>query len=330
MKDILYRKADLLIGKSDKILLVTHANPDGDALASVCAMAEYLSGLPKPYLIYCHDQPLSKFDYLPHFHEFNFRFSLQKDENKDLDLKFDSFDLILVFDCGSLGRTQLAGKIAGRGKGQKVIEFDHHPKTDDYADLELRDPNAASTTEIVYEFFKANKVKVNKEMAKAILTGISTDTANFLHPVTTTKTINIASEMMRKGASLPKIVVRTWRDKSIKSMKIWGRVMSSVRVNKKYNLAFTALTHEDIEELRVDDEVLEGITNFLSSLKGVKGVLFLREKKRGVIRGSLRTADPEIDISKLAKLFGGGGHPKASGFTVEGNLIETDNGWKVV
>jgi bifunctional oligoribonuclease and PAP phosphatase NrnA len=327
---IKYKKAFEEIKKADKILLVTHVNPDGDAVSSMCAMAELMKRLGKSYVLYCHNEPPAKFRFLSCAKEFIFKIDNTGVANADLLLDFSSFDLIMVFDCGSLGRTTLDLEIKARKPKQKVVEFDHHPKHDDYADIEIRIPQAASTSEIIYSFFKANRLDFNKEIAQAIMTGISTDTGNFLFPSTSENTINISSEMMQYGANLPRIVSRTMRDKSLSGMKLWGRVMSNLKINRRYNLAVTALTRVEISESDIDDEEIEGISNFISNLKGVKAIIFLREKEQGVVKGSLRTSDPLVDVSKLARLLHGGGHPKASGFTLEGTLVETEHGWKII
>ena len=103
-----------------------------------------------------------------------------------------------------------------------MIEFDHHPRVDTYADFEFKDMNLSSTNEVLYHFFEANNIEVTKNMATCLLTGIMTDTANFLFPITSEKTMSISSKLLLKGARFPAILGGTSRNKSLKSMKIWG------------------------------------------------------------------------------------------------------------
>lgn len=313
----LFIKAYNLIKQSNNILIATHEHPDGDAVASSCAMAEVLSLLGKKYRLYCYDKMNYQMDFLPHLDEFKNDYE-----------KFD-FDLIITLDCGSVERTRLEKEILNRKKNQMVLEIDHHPKVKDYADLEIRDSQAAATAEILYYFLKANKIKINKNLANSILTGIMTDTGNFLYPSTSPETINIASEMLRFGARLPQIMENTWRNKSIASMKTWGKAMSNLQINKKYNLAFTVLRAEDVPEEISEDE-LEGMSGFLSNLDEVNGLMVLRQMPDGRIKGSLRTSKPNINISKLAQALGGGGHAKAAGFNVEGKIEKTKKGWQIL
>jgi len=317
MDSTLYTKAYNLIKKSSNILVATHEQPDGDALASACLMAEILTLLNKKYRLYCYSEVNHQYNFLPHLEEF-------KNYNENF-----NFDLIITLDCGSVERTKLDKEILSRRPDQLILEIDHHPIARAYADLEIRDSAAAATTEILYYFLKANKIKINKDLASCILTGILTDTGNFLYPSTSSETVNIASEMLRLGAKLPQILENTWRNKSIASMKTWGKAMSRLKINQQYNFGFTVLKSEDVPA-EVTEEELEGISGFLSNLNAVKAVMLLRQLPDGRIKGSLRTSKPNVDISKLARALGGGGHAKAAGFTVEGDLEKTENGWKIV
>ncbi|RMD59567.1 bifunctional oligoribonuclease/PAP phosphatase NrnA [Candidatus Parcubacteria bacterium] len=307
-----------IIKDANHILLVTHNRPDGDGLASVCAMADYLKELNKKFTLSCTDEPPRQFDFLPHLELFSSTVP-----------NLDKYDLLIPLDCGSINRTGLEKQITQHRAKIKIIEFDHHPAINHYADLELRNPGAASTTEVVYDFFVANQININKNRATCILTGISTDTGNFLYPSTSSKTIAIASEMLQKGARLPSILDNTWRNKSLTTMKIWGKAINNLRINPKYNFAFTALTIKDIEESGASEEELEGIAGFLSNLEGVKGILFLYEEGGGVIKGSLRSLQEGINVAALAQKLGGGGHIRAAGFKIQGKLVKTEKGWKI-
>ncbi|HAM88242.1 MAG: MgpA protein [Candidatus Falkowbacteria bacterium GW2011_GWC2_38_22] len=315
-----YIKALHKIFKAKNILLVTHRRPDGDALASISAMMELCIGMEKKFSAYSADPAPAHYHFLPH---------VEKIVNDKNQLDFSSFDLIIALDCGSLDRTTLSQEISERSEDQFVIEFDHHPRVDEYSDLEIRYLEASSTAEILYYFFKGNNIKFNKNLANCILTGILTDTGNFLYPSTTDETIKIASKMLLHGARFPVILEHTWRNKSMGGMKIWGQAMSNLQINKKYNIAFTVLTREDINRYQVSDEELEGVSGFLSNLSDVNALLFLREEDNGRIKGSLRTSHPKIDISRLATHLGGGGHPKASGFMLKGKLEKTKTGWQI-
>jgi len=315
-----HRIACKKLKKAKKVFLVIHEKPDGDAISSVCAMIDLLEDLNIEYYAYCFSEIPDNFCFLPHAEKIN----NQKPDD------FSIYDLIIPLDCGSLSRTTLIDEILGRDKNQKIIEFDHHPKIDSYSDIEIREIRAASTTEIIYDFFKKNKNKINKNKAICILTGISTDTGNFLYPSTSEKTIRISSEMMLRGARLPNILDRTWRNKSISGMKLWGTAINNLEINKKYNFAITIITKQDIKLSGATEDDVEGIAGFLSNLNEVSGLLVLREDEEGMIKGSLRTSNPDVDISKIARIFGGGGHSKAAGFKVKGRIEKKDGKWIII
>ncbi len=316
-----YKEAYKTIKKAKKILLVTHNQPDGDALSSISILGEFLTSINKDWSAYCFDKPPFQFNFLAHIDKIIYERSK---------INFSDFDLIIASDCGSLGRTMLVDEVKNKKNYQTIIEFDHHPKIDDYADIEIRNDTSSSTAEILYYFFKYNNLKINKNIANGILTGILTDTGNFLFPSTTEDTINIASEMMMHGAKFPTIIENTWRNKSIEAMKIWGTALNNLKINKKYNFAYSVLTLEDTKNKNTTDEELEGIPEFLSNLYGVKGLVLLREQEGGKIKGSLRTSKKGINVSKIAKKLSGGGHKKASGFSINGKLKKLKNGWEVV
>ncbi|MDD5071660.1 MAG: bifunctional oligoribonuclease/PAP phosphatase NrnA [Patescibacteria group bacterium] len=318
------------IKEAENILLVTHERADGDAVSSLCALVELCENLGKKYTAFCPGEPISQYSFLPHTEKIIFdkmAFSSAKPP-----LGFKNFTLIIALDCGSLERTGLPEEIKGRNFNQFFIEFDHHLKNGNRSDLEIRKPEAVATTEILYYFFKANKIKINKNFANCVLTGILTDTGNFLYSPTSQKSINIASEMMLCGARFPQIVKNTVHNKSLPAMKVWGLALNNLKINRKYNFAFSILTLDEIEKFSSEEneDIFDSISGFLSNLYGVKGVLFLREEKGGRLKGSLRSAHPKTDVSRLASKLGGGGHVKASGFVLEGKIEKENNNWKVV
>jgi len=302
-------------------LLTIHGRPDGDAISSLCALIELLDVNQKKFLAYSQDAIPRPYYYLPHTEK------IISEKNK---INFSDFDLIIALDCGSLSRTGLATEITDRNTGQFIIEFDHHPPIDDYADVANRYPECASTTEVIYYFLKTNSVVINKNYANCILTGLLTDTGNFLFPITSDRAISIASEMLIYGAKFPQIIESTQRNKSIGAMRLWGHTLSNLIINKKYNIAIAVVTQSEIEKNNVGDEELENLSNFISNLHDVKAILVLQELSSNEIKGSLRSTQSNLDVSKLARTLGGGGHTKAAGFKINGQLVKNGNGWKII
>jgi phosphoesterase RecJ-like protein len=338
------------IAAAENILLVTHERPDGDGLASLCAMATFLDKLGKSQTLFCADAPQEFFSFLPNVNKIvSDKLLLEKIPSINhrrggtgrggaaaatgcVSSGFSAFDLIIVLDCGSLARTGLAGEIGGRGKNQFVIEIDHHPKVDEYADLEIR-AEKSSTAEALYYFFSENNLEITKDIANCLLTGILTDTGNLLFGNVTPETIRISSAMLLRGATFPKITRRTLQNKSLAAMKAWGKILDNLKLNKKYNLAYSVLTYDEIQSLRKEfgsENLLDAATDILNNVDGVKAVVFLREEEPGKIRGSLRAKDAKANVARLASFLGGGGHPRAAAFRLNGNIIKTETGWKII
>ncbi len=301
-------------------MLITHYSPDGDAAASLSAMTQILTQLKKDYTAYCADKFENKLSWLP---------GLAGALSRETELKFAEFDLIITLDCGTLSRTRLAEKIKTRQAYQQLIEIDHHEPLEKVADLELRLPEAASTTEVIYDWLKINRLPIDARLAEAILVGLVTDTGNFLYSATSNKALVIAAEMISLGANWPKIVKTAKTSADLATAKLWGIALSRLKVNQHYQVAFTVITADDLKALGLNDEATEGLPGFLSRLNDVKAILVLKETAYGMIKGSWRACQDGIDVAKLSNYLGGGGHVKAAGFSFPGRLKPAAKGWVI-
>ena len=322
------------IKNAKRLLLIGHISPDADALASMGAMLEVADSLGIPAYAYADNKPPLAYSFIAHEDR------VTGEAPSDLRI----FDVILTLDCGSISRTGLEARLRtlikaaaeGRVNGRPyMIEFDHHLPQESYADLEIRLPDKASTTEVIYHFLQANNLAISKVLADCILIGLMTDTGHFLHANSSREAIAVASEMLLRGASLPKIIDHTVNNKSFFALKIWGRALENMRFNAATGLVSSALTASELAELLPPDrpasafDLFGDIVSFLSALSGVRVALLLREEN-GRVKGSLRTNDNNIDVAKIAQGWGGGGHKKAAGFSLAGKLAATESGWKVV
>lgn len=315
----LYSQVITRLQTAQRILLITHISPDGDALGSLGFMMEWLKSLGKPYTAYTAGPLPSALAFLPGYHEMI--------TDKGL-FKLNDFDLIISLDCGSLPRTNLAEEISQRRPEQFFIEIDHHPSVENVSDLEIRELSA-STTEILYHIAEVAGLRLNSKMAHCLLTGILTDTGSFTFSSTSEKTIAAASQMLLGGASLAKIINKTWRTKDVTDLRLWGIALSRLEKLQTYDITYTVLKQSDFLETDSDEEAMEGLAEFLSSLADTKAILLLREDSEGRIRGNLRTVHDTVDVGQLARRLGGGGHRKAAGFILSGRLVKTAHGWKV-
>lgn len=322
------------ISQAKNILLVGHTSPDADALASIGAMAEIAKSFNSDIYAYADNKQAGVYDFIANE-------SLVSSEEPG-DLKI--FDVILILDCGSISRTglelRIKNLISAAGKGliksrPYIIEIDHHEPQGTYADLEIRDPAKASTTELIYQFLKANGIAITKNLADCILIGLMTDTGHFLHANSSQEALAIASEMLMRGAALPMIIDKTVHNKSFASLKVWGQALENMKYNADTGFVSSALSEAELsvlltaEEKDTQGDLFGGIVSFLSCLTGVRVALFLREEN-GKVKGSLRTNLDDVDVAQLAGNWGGGGHKKAAGFSVAGKLQATETGWKII
>lgn len=306
---------------ASNILIIIHQNPDGDAIGSGLSLVNFLKKTGKQVSIFCRNTPSAQFDFL-----------------LDLEIiKSDPFifqknpDLIIVVDSGDLHYAGVKEHIGQLSQPKSfLINIDHHYTNQLFGDLNLVNPAASSTAEVIYNFFDDLRIDIDKDIATYLLTGILMDTNAFTNPATNMASLAAASQLLIKGADLKKIVTHALKNKKLSTLKLWGKALTRLKKDKKTGFVTTIITQKDIMECQADEEATEGVSNFLSNLSDTKAVMVLLELADGKIKGSLRSNNDLIDVAKIATIMGGGGHKKAAGFTITGKLKETANGWQVV
>lgn len=295
--------------QAKKTIIVPHQNPDGDAIGSAAAMLEFMEQNKRPAEIFCVTPLPEKFKFVPHSHR------LQSIESTILD---NNVDTIVVLDSGDLRYAGVDRLL--HNSHATIINIDHHPTNENYGHYNLVIPTASSTTEILYNFFKTIHAPINNCIATALLTGLITDTDNFTNAATKSETLQIASNLIHAGGNLNLINTKTVKNKNINTLKLWGTVLSRLEKHLETNITYTYILQSDLIEHGVDETESEGIANFLNHLDNTQIALILKETKNGKIKGSFRTTEENVDVSALAKIFNGGGHKKAAGFTTDGTV----------
>jgi len=316
-----FQKIKEKIDNATYILALAHQNPDGDGLGALLALGIYFRSINIPHILFSLDPVPEYFQFLPNAE------LITSDETH---LANKEFDLIIVLDSGDLeyaGVDEHFRKLKGL---PVVINIDHHYSNTNFGHINLVHPTASSTSEIIYHFLDYFRHPINKEIATCLLTGILTDTGSFSNLATTPTSLEVASRLLASGARVRQITENTLKNKSLQQLQLWGRALSRIKKDEKTGVVTTVITQKDFDELGIDDNGTEGIANFLNNIDDAKAIIVLREKEGGVIKASLRTTHPDIDVSDLAKKLGGGGHKKAAGFSVKGRIIETNEGWKIV
>jgi len=298
-----------------------HQDPDGDTVASTIALYLSLKSLGKKVSMVCKDEIPKPFLFLPKV----------KDIRKDI--LFGDFEVIIVIDCGDLKRTGFAERLKKFAKVfKKLINIDHHPRNDLWkiANLNLVDQEASSASEIVWPILKNLPIKITGDIATAILTGIYTDTGGFKHSNTTPVTLEIASELLNYGAKLKTITRSVALNKSLAALRLWGVTLSRIHKNQDLQVISSVITSEDLKKWGATYYDLAGVVNLMNAIPDSKAAILFFETPDGNIRASLRTEKEEVDVSKIARLFGGGGHKKAAGFTIEAKLKLSGENWEII
>ena len=316
-----FNKLKNILEERDNFLLICHVSPDGDAVGSLVAMSKLLRHYGKKF------QMVSK-DSIP----LVFHFIAEKEKITD-DFLTGSFDTIILLDNGDLRRTGFPERIKkAKSKKIKIINIDHHPKNDIWplADINYVDTDSSSACELLYDFFVGIGFDITSSLATTLLSGIYNDTGGFQHSNTSEKTFTVIANLLSLGAQLKTISSNIVHNKPISSLKLWGIAMSRLKINQNFDCAYSVLTAKDIEEAGASIDEVSGLVNLLNTTAESRVTLLLYETFDGKIRGSLRTEDDKIDLSKMASLFGGGGHKKAAGFSMGGRIQLNESGhWKV-
>ncbi len=301
--------------KARLIIIIPHQNPDGDARGAATALYEPLQGLQKTVHIFCATPlPPGRWDFLQHSGRVTTDPSV---------FKLPGVDTIIVVDSGDLRYAGVEALV--KNHAATIINIDHHATNEHFGHLNLVIPTAASTTEVLYRFFKIGQSPVNQKVATSLLTGLITDTDSFSNGATSPEMMHAASDLIRHGGNLQTVTNATLKNKSLNALRLWGTVLSRLKKHEPLNLAYTYMTRADLATHGLSDTESEGIANFLNHLEDSKIALILKETADGKINGSFRTTHDDIDVTILAKRLGGGGHKKAAGFTTEGTIEEVLN-----
>ena len=312
-----FKQATELIKASSNILLTMHERMDGDDGGALLAVGAQLESMGKivSYTIKGGVPPSLAF--LPGSHKI-----------VD-DISNENFDLLITFGCSELART---GSEKIKNLNLKIINIDHHPDNNNFGHVNIVDHKKSSVAEIVYDFFVFNNWPINKDVATCLLTGIITDTGSFMHANTQSSTLKVAAQLMRKGARANKIVRQTYQNKSPQILKAWGKALKNSYYDDNHKIIYSVMTEIDLAEFtELPQAAFEGFVETLNTIPEAKFAMFLRQEGN-LIKGSLRSdIFKNIDVSKIAKIFGGGGHKLAAGFSVAGKLTKDETGkWKVL
>ena len=283
------------IEQSNRILVLTHSSPDGDALGSVAALKEIICKMGKEADCFLEEVCPSRF---PHLKEY---FTLKKSTD-------EIYDLVILADCADRSRTGVSYP------APKTLCFvDHHISNPLDADINIVNANAAATAEIMYDLMKAWNISCDEKLAAAIYTGILTDTGGFLFQNTTKKTHQIAADLLEYSFDKTAIARISFQEKSLTYSKLYAHLFETLYHNQEYCAVIGFTDYDTYTSLGATVEDTEGLSAALRNISGVECAVLLTEREKGFIKGSVRSND-QYNANELAGIFGGGGHMRAAGF----------------
>jgi phosphoesterase RecJ-like protein len=295
-----------------RICLTTHVNPDGDGLGSEVGLVHLLRARGLTATIANPTPTPDRFDFL-------FRDLPGVDHSSDAVKELRRADVIVVLDISDLGRLGMLAETV-RDRGVPVACIDHHvspgtlPNGPRYVD-----PSAAATGELVAEIALANGWPLAPESARALYVAILTDTGGFRFSNTHPRTLRIAAELLDVGIDPEAIYLDVYAGAPEGRVRLLAEVLQTLVVEPDVGLAWVTVPPSALERHKVSSDDLDGVVEHARSIAGIRLAVLFREIAQGRIKVSLRSVG-DVDVARFAKAYGGGGHTKAAGLSLEGQM----------
>lgn len=296
---------EALISEAQRILLICHVNPDGDAIGSLLGMGWALRKMGKQCVLACSDPVPPTYHYLP------------GSETVTSEPQ-GSFDLVITLDASDLRRVGPVYTSLDLS-GVPIINIDHHITNVGFGTVNLVDPQATSTAEVVLALLRRLGVELDQTIATCLLNGIVTDTRGFSTPNTTRRAMEAAITLMDAGAPLAKVTDQVFNRRPLAEVRLWAEALRTVRLEGP--IIWAEITPAMRLACGFTDSGDAGLANFLITANEADIAVVFNQQADGKIDVGMR-AVPGVDVSAVALEFGGGGHPQAAGFSINGSLPE--------
>lgn len=299
-----FKRLEELIVSSETFFLAGHLNPDGDTIGSMLAIASVLKRLGKKARLFSQDPVPENLKFLPGASGVRSRLPTGK------------FDAAILLECSNPARGGNLEPVLKRCV--KVVNIDHHKTSEFYGDINIVEPHSSSTAEIVYRLLYNMNVIISRREASCLYTGIVTDTGRFHFPATSPRTLEVASRLLETGFKFSRVNDLLYATKACEGLKVLGRAMESLELKAGGKLAVMTLKEKDFSDFDARSEHSENVINYGMMPPGVKAAVMFREEAERV-SVTFRSRG-HLDVSLVAKAFGGGGHRNASGCRIKGGL----------
>jgi len=298
------------IRAAQRILVVTHVHPDGDALGSQLGLGAILSGMGKQVGLYSEDQVSHLYDFLPGSAGLTTELPV-----------IENFDCGIALDCGDEFRL---------GKAREhllalhpFLVIDHHAGHREFGDRRWVDPHRASTGEMIYDLAQALDADIPALAAYCLYAAIVSDTGSFKYSSTTDETFRVARELILKGVKPAEVAAKLFDNFSVNRLHLMKMVLDSLKLYADNRIAFIDAPSEVFLQTGASRDDSENFINFPRAINTVRVAAFLKEPEKGMVTVSLRSKGTEFDVATVAAKFGGGGHRNAAGFKLNDTNIAT-------
>jgi bifunctional oligoribonuclease and PAP phosphatase NrnA len=301
------------IRSHDRFVVVTHENPDGDALGSILATKLALDELGKDSVMYLYgDAPLpAEYSFMPLA---ELRRRLPEDWRERV---------LVAVDCANESR--IGPDPEPLDGAPLVVDIDHHHDNTRFGDVNLIVPTASSTGEVLRDVFAELGVEITPEIAEALYIALVTDTGRFQYSNTTPKALRLAAELVEAGADIHRIFRDVYETVQFAKLKLLARALERAQIYDGGRLVVSYLLRSDFTDIGAAEAYSEGIIDYLRAVEGADMAALIREPPRSdgpTRRVSLRASNDELDVSAIARKSGGGGHRQAAGFSSDASIEE--------
>ena len=285
------------------IVITSHMRPDGDSIGSSLALAWALRELGVDARVVHRDPPT------PQLAEFPGAAGIEVGSAIP-----PGTDAVVVLECGDLARTGLSGF-----DGLAVINIDHHPGNTGYGDVHWFDGTAAALGEVIFDIIAELGVPLTADMATQLFVAVVTDTGSFKYPGVSPRTFAICSRLVAAGADPVSVARKLYDSHSLGRLRLQGAILQTLELEQDGRLALLTLTDAMLAASGSAPDETDGLINLPLTVKAIQAVACFKEAGDGQWRVSLRSKG-DIDVGRVARGFGGGGHKNAAGCTIEGTL----------
>lgn len=289
------------------VAVISHNNPDGDTLGSQLALAAALGNAGVDTILLNNDIISEKY-----------HFVAGSDRIQPYAEKMELPEVVVFVDCASM---ELAGCSADTPflQGRTIINIDHHTSNKQYGTINYVKGNAAANCQNMYEVIRALDVAITPDIATALYMGLSTDTGHFLFDNVTAETLRIAAELKDCGADTNTLRLNMYESCSRKRIELMKHILNELHISTNGKYAWSKLSYEMMQQLKPESTDIDGLVNTIKDIDGVEIAMLFRGVAADKTKVSLRSK-AWADVNAVAGMFGGGGHIRASGCTLEGNV----------